>query len=182
MTSIVCRHYRERKLRPEWIVIHYPAMPGMEAKDDQRYFLRTSRPVSTNYIIDQIETIELLDCSKVAFHCGSSDTSLCGAYNGNSIGIDLCDSKLNMSSRKVEDHDWFIPENTCLRATKFIAELMRKFNIPLSHVIRHFDVTGKWCPRPFVGNDRNEFYGISGNEKWKWFKGLIEKELRNEGK
>ena len=37
-------------------------------------------------------------------------------------------------------------ENT-IELTK---ELMKKYNIPIQNVIRHYDVTGKNCPAPFV--------------------------------
>lgn len=33
-----------------------------------------------------------------------------------------------------------------------------------------YDVTGKWCPRPWMGDDTNTYYGTSGNEQWKKFK------------
>ena len=32
------------------------------------------------------------------------------------------------------------------------ASLMKKYNIPIENVIRHYDVTGKICPEPFVNN------------------------------
>lgn len=37
-------------------------------------------------------------------------------------------------------------ENT-IELTK---ELMKKYNIPIENVLRHYDVTGKNCPAPFV--------------------------------
>lgn len=30
--------------------------------------------------------------------------------------------------------------------------LMKKYNVPADHVIRHYDVTGKICPNPYVYN------------------------------
>ena len=30
---------------------------------------------------------------------------------------------------------------------------MKKYNVPLSRVVRHYDVVGKYCPNPFVLND-----------------------------
>ena len=30
---------------------------------------------------------------------------------------------------------------------------MNKYNIPIERVCRHFDVTGKLCPEPFVRNE-----------------------------
>ena len=35
-----------------------------------------------------------------------------------------------------------------------VADLMKKYKIPLENVIRHFDVTGKNCPRPMVENNK----------------------------
>ena len=52
----------------------------------------------------------------------------------------------------------------------FTQMLMQKYNVPLENVVRHYDVTGKWCPRPWMGDDRNTYYGTSGNEQWKKFK------------
>ena len=47
---------------------------------------------------------------------------------------------------------------------------VRPYNVPLENVVRHYDVTGKWCPRPWMGDDTNTYYGTSGNEQWKKFK------------
>ena len=52
----------------------------------------------------------------------------------------------------------------------FTQMLMQKYNVPLENVVRHYDVTGKWCPRPWMGDDTNTYYGTSGNEQWKKFK------------
>ena len=30
---------------------------------------------------------------------------------------------------------------------------MKKYNIPIENVVRHYDVTGKLCPQPFVNNN-----------------------------
>ena len=30
---------------------------------------------------------------------------------------------------------------------------MKKYDIPIENVIRHYDVTGKICPKPFVNNE-----------------------------
>lgn len=33
--------------------------------------------------------------------------------------------------------------------------------------------TGKWCPRPWMGDDMNAYYGTSGNEQWARFKARL---------
>ena len=39
---------------------------------------------------------------------------------------------------------------------------MKKYGVDISHIIRHFDVTGKTCPLPYVDN-----------AKWQKFKNMI---------
>ena len=51
-----------------------------------------------------------------------------------------------------------------VRFIKEIRELMKKYGVPIERVIRHYDVTGKICPAPFVG---------AGYEDWKEFKELV---------
>lgn len=76
-------------------------------------------------------------------HCGTR-----GVYfhpycrNANSIGIELC-------SRKNGEKFYFMPE-TVRRAQALTCELMAKYGIPLENVVRHYDVTHKNCPAPFV--------------------------------
>lgn len=48
--------------------------------------------------------------------------------------------------------------------------LMQKYNVPLENVVRLTTLPGKWCPRPWMGDDTNTYYGTSGNEQWKKFK------------
>lgn len=56
---------------------------------------------------------------------------------------------------------------------EFTRALMEKYNIPAENVVRHYDVTGKWCPRPWMGDDMNAYYGTSGNEQWARFKARL---------
>ena len=59
-----------------------------------------------------------------------------------------------------------VPEATRERTAAFVRELMDKYGVPPENVLRHFDVTGKWCPAPWV-NDRGE---------WEKFKTMLEVE------
>ena len=77
------------------------------------------------------------------------------------------------STMSVCDNDWYIPEKTLEVAAGFIADLMKIYNVDICHVVRHYDVTHKWCPRPLVGDDINQYYKISGNERWEQFKQQI---------
>lgn len=87
------------------------------------------------------------------------------------------DNKIDKTSRKVEDSDWFIPEKTLSNAAELIAKLALDYKIDESHIVRHYDVTRKWCPRPLIGYDKNIYYGIPGEDRWKMFKKQIHDEI-----
>jgi N-acetylmuramoyl-L-alanine amidase CwlA len=165
-------HYSSRKGRKaEWIVCHYPAAPSKDADWMLKYYQNTKDSVSAHYAVSDSKTVVIVPRIMAAHHCATSNRkTYCGATNLNSIGIDLMDNKLNTKSAKVEDTDWYISEKTLERAANLIAFLMRQNGIDIDHVVRHYDVTHKWCPRPLVGDDINQYYGISGNERWARFK------------
>lgn len=52
-----------------------------------------------------------------------------------------------------------------MAAIELTKVLMEKYHIAPDHVIRHYDVTGKICPNPFVYN--------SGKYTWEYFKKAI---------
>ena len=50
------------------------------------------------------------------------------------------------------DKDWYFEDATVEAAAELTRYLMNKYGVPVSHVIRHYDVTGKICPNPYVYN------------------------------
>lgn len=64
-----------------------------------------------------------------------------------------------MCCRKGED-GWYFEPATVAAAIDLVKELMAKYKIPVENVIRHYDVSGKVCPEPYVRN----------NDDWKNFK------------
>lgn len=169
------RYGSRRGQRVCWIVCHYPAWPGKSAAGLRDYYSSCGRAVSAHFAVDEDGTVQIVDCADAAWHCATSGkTTYCGATNCNSIGIDLCDRKLHICGKlRAEDRDWYIPEATLSNAARLIAGLMRDYCIDIAHVVRHYDVTHKLCPRPLVGDDINEFYGIAGNARWERFKQQI---------
>lgn len=144
----------------KYIVIHYTANNGDTARGNAKYFARESVGASANYFVDQNEVICSVKDEYAAWHCGgsleSSHHPLRGiCTNKNSIGVELCSI---IQNGKYE----FKPEAVKL-AAKFVKELMAKYNIDIDHVVRHYDVTGKNCPAPFVYSE----------EQWKQFKQML---------
>ncbi len=163
----------------EWIICHYPAAPGCNAKWCYNYYAKDNVSESAHFAISEYDVQSIIPCNLAAFHCATKGkTVYCKATNLNSIGIDLMDRKLSCKTKSVTDCDWYIPEQTLALAADFIARLMQIYNIDIDHVIRHYDVTKKQCPRPLCGDDINDYYGISGNERWAQFKAQIQEKLK----
>lgn len=166
---------RRHSEKIEWIVVHYPAMPGCSAYKVKHYFDTTSRQVSTHFVVDDIGWLELTPVKEAAFHCGSLNTSKNGAFNGNSIGIDICDNKKCVKTISASDTDWYFTSETLKQARTLIVQLMIQYHIDIDHVCRHYDVTGKVCPRPFVGKDESCYRNnMSCFDLWDAFKAEIQ--------
>lgn len=90
------------------------------------------------------------------------------------IGIEVRPYKLDKTTAgSAAARDWYFTEKTVDNLVEFTRALMEKYNIPAENVVRHYDVTGKWCPRPWMGDDMNAYYGTSGNEQWARFKARL---------
>lgn len=178
------RKSRRRTQEIKYIVIHYPACPGHNALWLADYFARTKRTVSTHYIVDNDDIIQVISTDRVAYHAAARRAAdyRCDARNGNSIGIDICDDKLDRGHISADDDDWFFGGHALALAASLCARLCQIYNLPEEAVIRHYDVTGKRCPAPFIGDKtlRAIMIGgryITGDEYWAYYRELVHRAL-----
>ena len=171
--------------RIEWIVVHYTGMVVTQGDPDTAScaIARSKRAASTHYLVgdrgDYADILQLLPVKYAAYHVGAKDDSkLIPCYNGNSIGVDLCERKLDCSSGSVSCNDWYFTPQTFSNGARLIAYLAQEHGIPTDHIVRHYDVTHKRCPRPFVGTDINAYTGQSHESAWREFVRTIDA-LRN---
>lgn len=128
----------------KYIVIHYVGATG-GAEANCKYFASTYRGASAHYFVGhEGEIWQCVEDKDIAWHCGATRYKHAACRNDNSIGIELCCRK-NFSNGT-----WYFEEETVNSAIGLVKELMAKYNIPVSNVIRHYDVTGKRCPEPYV--------------------------------
>lgn len=139
-------NFRAASRRPSdicYLVIHFTANDGDSAKNNADYFAREAPGASAHFFVDEREIWQSVQEKDIAWHCGTR-----GMYfhpycrNANSLGVELC-------SRKRGEKYYFAPE-TVKNAQQFVRSLMKRYGIPTENVVRHYDVTHKNCPAPFV--------------------------------
>lgn len=165
--------WRTSKARIEWIVVHYSGIVRAQGQAAvvERSIRRSERESSTHYIVGEDGIIQIVRDRHRAWHVGGyCSSNKCRAENNNSLGVDLVECKRNTRSNDVKDCDWYFTDKVIQDGAQLVAWLADKYNIPQSHIVRHFDVTGKWCPRPFVGKDVNEVTGDIHEIGWIMFK------------
>lgn len=129
--------------RIKYIVIHYTGNDGDTAYSNTKYFKTEYRGASAHYFVDETSIWQCVLDEDIAWHCGTTGTYYHKeCRNTNSIGIELCSKK--------KDGKYYIPEETIERAIELINYLRQLYNIPIENILRHYDVTHKNCPAPFV--------------------------------
>lgn len=156
-----------RSKKPEWIVIHYTGAEG-SASDNVAYFNSGNRNASADIFVGHQGEILAYNNDlehQYTWHCGgpieSAHHPLHGTVNNtNSIGIELCTHN--------EGGKWTFSGSTIASAVTVTKHLMQVYGIKADHVCRHWDVTGKSCPRvPGWG-------AVDGDAEWQKFKMKLE--------
>lgn len=136
--------------RIKYLVIHYVgALGGAEA--NCKWYAGADRSASAHYYVDFDGSVwQSVEDKNIAWHCGAKKYVHPECRNANSIGIELC--VRNKGSLADTSRDWYFEDATVQTAIELTMELMARYNISADHVIRHYDVTGKICPNPYVYN------------------------------
>lgn len=147
MEFVACNtdNYRTGRTRPvQYIVMHYTANNGDTAKNNCDYYHRAGGlQASAHYFVDEHGAMQSVREVDTAWHCGARAYWHPECRNANSIGIEMC-------SRKRADGSYYIKPETVANAAALAKDIMQRYGIDTDHVLRHYDVTGKRCPMPWV--------------------------------
>lgn len=122
------------------IVVHYTANPGSTAMDNRNYFegLKDSHitKASSNFVVGlDGEIVQCVPTWEVAYASNSR--------NHDTVSIECCHP----------DDTGKFNDATYRSMVQLCAWLCLKFDLNENDVIRHYDVTGKNCPKYFVENE-----------------------------
>ncbi|CAI8804764.1 N-acetylmuramoyl-L-alanine amidase CwlA [Bacillus licheniformis] len=129
------------------IVMHWTATPGASALNERNYFNGTciadKRYASAHYFVDRKEAQLIIPENEVAYH--AHDQNRCYVSflkpnaNTKAIGVEMCVEKNGQ-----------IHSETIQNAAEVVADLCRRYGLSTDKIVRHYDVTNKSCPAPWV--------------------------------
>ena len=115
------------------IVIHYVGNPNTTAKQNRSYFNNPDTTVCSHFIVGLDG--EILQCVPLSEWSAASNHR-----NGDTISIEVCHP----------DETGKFNEETYNSLVKLVAWLCNNSELCENDLIRHYDVTGKQCPKYFV--------------------------------
>ena len=136
----------------ENIVIHYVGNPNTTAQNNRNYFDKNSTAVSSHFIVG-LEG-EIIQCVPIFERSAASNNR-----NGDTISIEVCHP----------DSSGKFSKTTYQSVVKLTAWLCKEFDLTEKDVIRHYDITGKACPKYYVENEG----------EWKSFLKDVKNEIGN---
>lgn len=161
---------------PLYLAIHFTAGSNSSPGRAQSvYNTFVSRSASADFAVDDRDMVQFNpDISN--YYCWavgdaknkySSGGSLNGkATNKNTISIEICSTckPATTTAVSVANHSgWSFTEAALDNAVKLSKMIMKKYNIPIERVVRHYDITGKLCPGIIGWNDET-IYDINGKQ------------------
>ena len=132
----------------KYLVLHYTGNDGDSAAGNAACFQNNVVQASAHYFVDDTTVCRSVPDLRIAWAVGGNrypnaeheggGTMYGIITNTNSISVELCDT--------LRDGSYRATEATLENAAVLCNTLMAAYHIPLSHVYRDFDVTGKHCP------------------------------------
>lgn len=168
------------KTKPIAVIVHYTANDSPTATDTanvnyigRKYVVKNGeiyeangvdkfRFGSAHWFIDINSATLCIPQDEVVWGCGDRALPYDNGYKGQTkiaqdvfnhkqnyltINYELC----NNDTIKNSSADW---EQVCNSAIDIIAKDMITYNISTDRIYRHFDISGKLCPKPFVDNEK----------------------------
>lgn len=68
------------------------------------------------------------------------------ARNKNTVSIEICNGSRSGKVVQANNPDLYFTDAAVQNALELAAYLMKKYNIPIENVVRHYDISGKFCP------------------------------------
>lgn len=122
------------------IVVHYTANPDTTAQQNRDYFeglsISGEASVSSHFVIGiEGELIQCIPCNEIAYASNER--------NSDTVSIECC----------IPDEMGKFSDATYNTLIHLLAWLVGRYHLEVDDIIRHYDVTGKNCPKYYVEHE-----------------------------
>lgn len=129
------------------LVIHWTANPGASDTAHQKFFDGADggggRYAGAHFFVDRDSATLIIPLDEVAYHANESKCRVSNKLGNNAnlttLGIEMCVEK-----------DGTIHAETVERTLQLVFHLCSFYKLTSNDVYRHYDITGKNCPAPWV--------------------------------
>ena len=127
-----------RDMDPEDLTVHSTGNPDSTAQNERDNLNRLTNTTTTGFhiVVDDTQAIECIPLNKVAYHAGDGAN---GPGNSKSIGLEICES--GNRTKTIEN------------AVEAAAKILHERNWGIDRLKRHYDWSGKNCPRILSANN-----------------------------
>ena len=132
------------------VVIHYVGNPNTTAQNNRNYFNKFDTGVSSHFVVGLKG--EVIQCVPLYERSAASNER-----NKDTISIEVCHP----------DESGKFNEETYESVIELTAWILNEFSLDEKDIIRHYDITGKECPKYYVDNE----------DEWLNFKEDVKKSL-----
>lgn len=184
--AYISTHITKAKRQVKYIAVHYTAGGSSKAgsaKAVRNVFL--GRRASADFVVDDHEIVQI-NPNLSGYYCWAVGDKLNpysggGTHHGmatnrNTISIEICSNLKKGYSAEYPNHEgWYFTEASLRNATKLVRWLLKRYGLPKTAVIRHYDVSGKLCPGVVGWNDGGIYngdgkqVGKNNSDEWKKF-------------
>ena len=151
---------RKKLIKLKGITMHWTAntRKGANALANRNFFntVRPGNNTSAHYIVDDKSIIQCIKDDEVAYHVGATKYTQTGNIiregktpNYFLIGIEMCVN---------EGGDW---NKTYKNSVELAAQILKKYGLGIDNLYRHYDITGKDCPKMMI--DKNAWEKFQTN-------------------
>lgn len=155
-------YMKKRTAKIQYIILHYTGSTQSKNQAyadvqtlDERIKKDGTKGLSSDFVVDDINILQLAsnidEWRSTAVQSWNPKTggTEAGRYasNDNSVSIEMCSTMDKGGDFRIANHKYWRFTDAVLQNTGYLCGLLIvKYNIPKSHIIRHYDIMGKPCP------------------------------------
>lgn len=145
-------------MTPTTLTIHSTGNPNSTAQNERDNINRPDNhdEISFHYVVDESTCIACIPPNEIAWHARNA------VGNATSLALEICES-----GNRVQ---------TLQNAITATANLLKQYGWGVDNLRRHYDWSGKNCPRILI----DAAYREAEYQTWDWFKGEVKKAMVQE--